>query len=153
MSAKSSFCKNGPGFIIIRLLRSARSFVRSFVRPFVRSSPKFFVVAKICSTARKFRSGRCDRFRPRIVQIGAILAIFEPFEIRKIHMPLLSEFGRSSQDLRESDYDSIKSRDDRPNSSKSGMWIFGDLNAGHILLRRSELLWRRTSSNCCDLLA
>ena len=28
---------------------------------------------------RKTRSGRRDRFRPKIVQIGAILAIFRPF--------------------------------------------------------------------------
>ena len=26
------------------------------------------------------RMGRCDRFRPKIIQIGAILAIFGPFE-------------------------------------------------------------------------
>ena len=31
----------------------------------------------------KFSSGRCDRFRQKIVEIGAILAIFEPFEHRK----------------------------------------------------------------------
>ena len=41
-----------------------------------------------------------------------------------ICMPFFGEFGRSPQDLRESDYDSIKSRDDRLNSQKSGMWIF-----------------------------
>ena len=47
--------------------------------------------------------GRRDRFRPKIVEIGAILGIFEPFEILKIkknrHMPLFGEFGRSSRDL------------------------------------------------------
>ena len=43
--------------------------------------------------------GRRDRFRPKIVEIGAILAIFEPFEVLKIHMPLFGEFGRSSRDL------------------------------------------------------
>ena len=41
-------------------------------------------------------------------------------------MPLFGEFSRSSQDLCESDYDSIKSWDDRLNSPKSGMWICGD---------------------------
>ena len=55
------------------------------------------------STSRKFlkneKSGRRDRFRPKIVEIGAILAIFEPFEVWKIHMPLFGEFGRSSRDL------------------------------------------------------
>ena len=35
------------------------------------------------------------------------------------------KFGQSSQDLDESDYNSIKSRDDRLNSPKSGMCIFG----------------------------
>ena len=29
----------------------------------------------------KKSSGRCDRFRQQIVEIGVILAIFEPFEI------------------------------------------------------------------------
>ena len=84
-------------------------------------------------STRKFRRrgkfqkqnlGRRDGFRPKIVEIGAILAIFEPFEIRKFCTPFFGEFGRSSQDLRESDYDSPKSRDDRLDSSKSGMWIF-----------------------------
>ena len=68
--------------------------------------------------------GRCDRFRQKIVEIGAILAIFEAFEVRKICMQLFGEFSRSSQDLGESEYDSIKSRDDRLTPSKSGMWIF-----------------------------
>ena len=35
----------------------------------------------------KFSSGRCDRFRQIFIQIGAILAIFRPFEV----------FGRSSK--------------------------------------------------------
>ena len=52
----------------------------------------------------KKKLGRRDRFRPKIVEIGAILGIFEPFEILKIkktnrHMPLFGEFGRSSRDL------------------------------------------------------
>ena len=106
-----------------------RSFVRSFARPLARSRAR----RENFSPTRKFRRrgnfgkkslGRCDRFRPRIVEIGAILAIFEPFEIRKFCTPFFGEFGRSSQDLRESDYDSPKSRDDRLDSSKSGMWIF-----------------------------
>ena len=57
--------------------------------------------------ARNFlqkKLGRRDRFRPKIVEIGAILGIFEPFKILKIfkknrHMPLFGEFGRSSRDL------------------------------------------------------
>ena len=79
-------------------------------------------------TARKFRkksSERRDRFRQKIVEIGAILAIFEPFEVWKIRVPFFGEFGQSSQDLGDSDYNSIKSRDDRLNSPKSGMCIFG----------------------------
>ena len=74
-------------------------------------------------TFRKFSSGRRDRFRQKIVEIGAILAIFEPFEVRKFRMPFFGEFSRSSQDLGESDYGLIKSREDRQNSLKSGMWI------------------------------
>ena len=54
-------------------------------------------------------------------------------------MPFFGEFSRSSQDLGESDYDSIKSRDDRLNSSKSGMWIFGDPNTGDVLLGTEEM--------------
>ena len=54
-----------------------------FVLSFVRSSREFFVDAKIFSVARKFRKkslGRRDRFRQKIVKIGVILAIFQPFE-------------------------------------------------------------------------
>ena len=107
--------------------------IRSFVRSFARSLARWRARRENFSSTRKFRRrenfgkkslGRCDRFRPRIVEIGAILAIFEPFEIRKFCTPFFGEFGRSSQDLRESDYDSPKSRDDRLDSSKSGMWIF-----------------------------
>ena len=85
------------------------------------------------SATRKFRRrenlgkkslGRRDCFPPKIVEIGAILAIFEPFQVRQFCMPFFGELGRSSQDLCESDYDSPKSRDDRLDSSKSGMWIF-----------------------------
>ena len=72
----------------------------------------------------KFSSGRRDRFRQKIVEIGAILAIFEPFEVWKIRVSFFGEFGQSSQDLGDSDYNSIKSRDDRLNSPKSGIWIF-----------------------------
>ena len=54
-------------------------------------------------------------------------------------MPLFGEFSRSSQDLGESDYDSIKSRDDQPNSSKSGMWIFRDWNTGDVLSGIEEM--------------
>ena len=57
---------------------------------------------KIFPTARNFRKKsleRRDRFRQKIVEIGAILAIFEPFEVWKIRVPLFGEFSRSSQDL------------------------------------------------------
>ena len=82
---------------------------------------------KIFSTPenfRKTRSGRRDRFRQKIVKIGAILAIYKPFEIRKWRALFFGEFDRSSQDLRESHYDSPKSWDDRPNSPKFGKCIF-----------------------------
>ena len=89
---------------------------------------------------RKFRSGRRGRFRQqKILEIGAILAIFEPFEVRKFRMPFFGEFGRSSQDLGESDYKSINSWDDRLNSPKSGMWIFGDRNTGHVWLGTQDM--------------
>ena len=45
------------------------------------------------------RSGHDDQFCPKIVEIGATLAIFQPFEVLKIHMPLFGEFRRSSRDL------------------------------------------------------
>ena len=56
---------------------------------------------KIIDGAKSFEKslGRRDRFRPKIVEIGDILAIFEPFEVLKIHMPLFGDFGRASRDL------------------------------------------------------
>ena len=42
---------------------------------------------------------RRDRFRQKIVKIGAILAIFDPFEGWEIRVPLFGEFSRSSRDL------------------------------------------------------
>ena len=54
------------------------------------------VDAKILSTARKVlkkSSGRRDRFRPKIVETGAILAIFEPFEVWKVSVQFFGEFG------------------------------------------------------------
>ena len=84
-------------------------------------STKFFPTAW---NFQKKSLERRDRFRQKIVEIGAILAIFEPFEVWKIRVPFFGEFGQSSQDLGDSDYNSIKSRDDRLNSPKSGIWIF-----------------------------
>ena len=104
---------------------------------FVRSPRKIFVDAKNISARQFFsktKSGRRDRFRPKIVQIGAILAIFELFKVRKFRMPFFDEFGRSSQDLGESDYDSPKSWDDWLNSPKSGMCIIGDWNTRKLVL-------------------
>ena len=91
----------------------------------------------------KTRSGRCDPFRPRIVKIGAILAIFEPFEVWKIRVPFFGEFGQSSQDLGDSDYNSIKSRDDRLNSPKSGIWIFFVLSCDDMMIRWDDgmIVW------------
>ena len=79
--------------ITIRLRRLPDTFWH-LVRSIVRASRIFFVAAKIVSSARKFGEknwGRCDRFRPKIVEIGAILAIFEPFEKLKNS---LATFGR-----------------------------------------------------------
>ena len=125
--------------ITIRLWRVPDNFwhlVRSFVRrEFFRRSETFFVRAKIVEKSLDRR----DRFRPKIVNIRAILAIFKPFQVLKIHMPLFGELSRSSQDLCESDDDSQKSWDDRLNSPKSGMWIFGDQSIGHVLLCRQEM--------------
>ena len=78
-----------------------RAFVRlSFVR---RSFATIFPLARFFFRRRenfwKQSLGRRDRFHPKIVEIGAILAIFEPFEVLEIHMPLFGEFGRSSRDL------------------------------------------------------
>ena len=70
-------------------------------------------------SARRFRRGR----------FGAdVSARVSEKNARKIHAPLFGEFGRSSQDLRESDYDSPKSWDDRPNSPKNCMQSFQTSN-------------------------
>ena len=88
--------------ITIRLRRSPGTF-RHLVRSIVRALRIFFVAAKIFFVAAKFfrprenlgkkSLGRLDRFRPKIIEIGAILAIFKPFQILKIHMPLLGRLG------------------------------------------------------------
>ena len=101
------------------------SFVRSFVRPF---AAKIFVDAKFFSARQIFsktKSGRRDRFRQKIIKIGAILAIFEPFEVRKFRMPFFGELGRSSQDLGE--------------PPKSGMCIIGDWNTQNLVLATQEM--------------
>ena len=102
------------------------TFVRWFLRSPVRRENclSMRTIFRRRENFSKTRSGRRDRFRQKIVKIGAILTIFESFEVRKYRTPFFGEFGRSSQDLGESDYNSIKSRDDRLNSPKSGMWIF-----------------------------
>ena len=60
-----------------------------------RSDEKFSDGAKF--SKKKFGATRliCQK----IVEIGAILAIFESFEVRKFRMPLFGEFSRSFQDL------------------------------------------------------
>ena len=77
---------------------------------------------------------RCDRFRPKIVEIGAILAIFEPFEVFKIHMPLFGEFGRSSRDYIETLYESYFPRDVCLNSSKSGGYVFQESRVADMMI-------------------
>ena len=109
--------------------------VRSFFANFCRRREKKLAAHKFL----KKKLGRRDRFRPGIVDIGTILTIFESFEVRKFCMPFLGKFSRSSQDLRESDYDSIKSWDDPPNSPKSGMLIFADRTTGDVLRGTQEM--------------
>ena len=100
-----------------RQFPAPRSFDRSCVAIFFRRRENVF---RPRENLGKKSLGRRDRFRPKFVEIGAILATFKPFQVLKIHMPLLGEFSRSSQDSCESDYDSHKSWDDRLNSPKSG---------------------------------
>ena len=115
-------------------LNSPRNGIRNFR---TSNSSKIIRMAPIWTSFgpklfSKSSSRRCDRCRQEIVEIGAILAIFEPFEVRKFRMPFFGEFSRSSQDLSESDYDSIKSRDDRLSSPKNGMRIFKSSNGSKI---------------------
>ena len=75
--------------ITIRLRRLPGTFWH-LVRSIVRALRNFFVAAKFFSSPRKFfrprenlgkkSLDRRDQFCPKIVEIGAILAIFEPFE-------------------------------------------------------------------------
>ena len=125
-----------------------RAAAGSVIFDFVRSSARrenFFGGAKYFRRRKNFTKqslGRRKRFRPRLLKIGAILTIFEPFKVQNFCMPSFSEFSRSSQDLRESDYDSIKSWDDRLNSPKSGMWILGggsDRTIGDVLPGTQEM--------------
>ena len=62
---------------------AAGSVIFDFLRSFARRG-KFFGGAKIFRRRENFRKkslGRRERFRQKIVEIGAILAIFEPFEV------------------------------------------------------------------------
>ena len=107
------------GFINDEIAERGLRFVHSvrLGRPVVRSYVHSLTRRENLSTARKVwrreifekNLGRRDRFPEKIVEIRAILAIFDPFE-RKFPMPLFGEFGRSSQDVCESDNDSDKSR-------------------------------------------
>ena len=75
--------------ITIRLRRLPGTFWH-LVRSIVRALRNFFIAAKFFSSPRKFfrprenlgkqSLDRRDQFCPKIVEIGAILAIFEPFE-------------------------------------------------------------------------
>ena len=110
----------------------------------VRSLARWRARRENFSSTRKFRRrenfgkkslGRCDRFRQKIVEIGANLAIFEPKYTSKNHTPLFGEFSRSSRVPRFSAlYPPLwhKSRDDRLNSPKSGASIFRTLNSSKI---------------------
>ena len=74
---------------------------------------------------QKIKFGSSQSISSKIIEIGAILAIFEAFEVLEIHMPLFREFSWSSRDLCQSDYDSHTSRDDRLNSWKVACWWNG----------------------------
>ena len=122
--ARNTSAERGLRFLGSRRDLDARSFVRSYVRSLVRrENYSATQKSRRRENFRKKSSGRRDRFRPKIVEIGAILAIFKPFEVQKFDTPLFGEFGRSSQDLCESDNDLRKSRDDWLNSPKSGVWM------------------------------
>ena len=121
----NNLCSSGPSDRYRNPVRSGPVCGLGSVSQWSRSGSfrrKFFPAAR---NFQKKSLERCGRFRQKIVEIGAILAIFEPFKVWKFRMPFFGKFGRSSQDLGESDYNSIKSRDDRLNSPKSGMCIFG----------------------------
>ena len=68
-----------------------RSCDRSCVAKFFRRRDKFF---RPRENLGKKSLGRRDRFRPKIVEIGAILAIFEPFDVWKF----TSHFWANSAD-------------------------------------------------------
>ena len=76
---------------------AAGSVIFDFVRPFARREN--FRRRENFLTTRTFPKknglGRRERFRPKIVKIGAILVIFWPFEAET---PLLGELSRSSWD-------------------------------------------------------
>ena len=80
LTATGTKLSNEAYDLAARRIQLGRSVVRSFVRAFAGSSSTFFGDVKIF---RQKNWGRRDRFRPRIVEIGAILAIFELFEVPK----------------------------------------------------------------------
>ena len=100
-------------------------------------------------SARTFRR---ERF-------GAVFGKSVQQNTRKIHVPLFSEFGRSSRELCESDHNSTKSWDDRPNSPKSGMCVFGGWSTRNVVLRTqgmscleyTECLASKQGMSCFDI--
>ena len=85
-----------------------RSFVCSLARSFV--VVKFFRSCDfVFSPLRKFsktRSARRDRFRPKIVKIGAILAMFRPFEVSALDLSLDSTLDSNLDSTSDSTLDS-----------------------------------------------
>ena len=79
------------------------------------------------------RAHRCDEFRQKIVKIGAILAIFELFEVLKIHMPLFGEIGRPGIYI-ETLYESNFPRDVCLNFSKSGGYVFRESRVADMMI-------------------
>ena len=71
----------------LSILRTFRSLARWRARRANFSSTRKF---RRRENFRKKNLGRRDRFPAKIVEIGAILAIFEPFEVRKFRTPFLA---------------------------------------------------------------
>ena len=68
----------------------------------------------------KKNSGRRDRLRPKIVEIGAILAIFEQFEVSKLTCHFSANFADRPRIYIEPPYEPNFPRDVCLNSWKSG---------------------------------
>ena len=101
-----------------------RSFLRLFVRRENFSSAQF--VFNDAKNLAKTNLSRRDRFRQKIVEIGAILAIFKPFEVWKFACHFLVNLANPPRMFANLLTIHAKSGDDWLNSLKSGFSIFVD---------------------------